>query len=224
MRCIHTVIAIITFTIIWILLHIPLTNTLKVITIHCPIPVIYVLLSGPFNGNHKLNSAFTYIWGVLGFIVPIIILAYCNFKLIHSLQLSRQLRKQRQEGQRKCSDNNNQKFITVTLVSIVFMYFLLVMPSELIHFYGDVTHPEYNRTYRIMLITCNLLQAYNFSMNFVLYCVVNQYFRKVIRQWSSRIPFLKKLIRKSHGTHSRSSINQSSARSMRLSITKQTTM
>ena len=223
MRCIHTVIAILTCTVIWILLHIPLIYIWKVITIYCPVPIIYILISGIFNKNQTLNSVFTYIWGILGFIVPIFILAYCNFKLIHSLRLSRKLRKQRQEGQRKCSDSNYQKFITVTLISIVFMYFLLVMPSELVHFYGDIIETEYTGTYRILLITSNLLQAVNFSMNFVLYCFINQYFRKVIKLWSSKVPLLKKLIQKSQTAHSRSSLNQSSTRSKRSSITSKIT-
>ena len=231
MRCIHTVIAILTCTVIWILLHIPLTYYWKVIVIHCPVPTIYLLVSGPFVKNQRLNSAFTYLWGTFGFILPIFTLAYCNFKLIHSLRLSRKLRKHRQEGQRKFSDFNNQKFITVTLISIVFMYFVLVMPSELAHFYGEIAGQKYTGAYRLVLITSNLLQAVNFSMNFVLYCIVNQYFRKVIRLWTSRIPLFKRLVRKAssqsggHGYHSRCGIHQSSVRSMRSSISsKQTIM
>ena len=226
MRCIHTVIAILACSMIWTLLHIPLTYYWKVIVIHCPVQTKYLLVSGTFGTNVDLYAAFTYIWGTLGFMLPIFLLAYYNFKLIHSLRLSRNIRKQRQEGQRKSSDNNNQKLITVTLISIVFMYFLLVMPSEIVHFYGEIADPKsYGRTYRLLLITSNLLQAVNFSMNFILYCFVNHYFRKVIYLWCSRIPLMKKLIRRSHSRHSRYSINQSSVRSMRSSISsKQTIM
>ena len=226
MRCIHTVIALVTCTVIWILLHIPLTYYWKVIVIHCPVGTRYLLVSGTFMTNVDWYSTFTYIWGTLGFMLPIFLLGYYNFKLIYSLRLSQLLRKQRLEGQRKSLDSNNQKLITVTLISIVFMYFLLVMPSEIVHFYGEIAEPKsYGRTYRILLITSNLLQAVNFSMNFILYCFVNHYFRKVIRLWLSKMPLIKKLIRKSRSTHSRSSINQSSMRSMRSSISsKQTTM
>ena len=226
MRCIHTVIAILTCTVIWTLLHIPLAYYWKVIVIHCPAGTRYLLVSGTFGTNVDLYSAFTYIWGTLGFMLPIFLLAYYNFKLIFSLRLSQLLRKQRLEGQRNPLDNNNQKLITVTLISIVFMYFLLVMPSEIVHFYGEIADPKsYGRTYRILLITSNLLQAVNFSMNFILYCFVNHYFRKVIRLWLSRIPLLKKIIHKSQLAHSRCSINQSSMRSLRSSISsKQTIM
>ena len=226
MRCIHTVIAILICSVIWILLHIPLTYYWKVIMIHCPAQTKYLLVSGTFGRKVDLYTTFTYLWGTLGFMLPIFLLAYYNFKLIHSLRLSRKIRKQRLEGQRKSFSNNNQKLITVTLISIVFMYFLLVMPSEIVHFYGEIADPKsYRRIYRLLLITSNLLQAVNFSMNFSLYCFVNHYFRKVIYLWCSRIPLIKKLIRRSHSTHSRYNINQSSMRSMGSSISsKQTIM
>ena len=220
MRCIHTVIAILICTVIWILLHIPLTYMWKVIVIQCPVPTIYIVISGTFVKNQLLNSAFTYIWGTLGFILPIGILAYCNFKLIHSLQLSRQLRKKRLEGQRtKCMDNANQKFITITLISIVCMFFILVMPSELVYFYGDIAQPAFSETYRAFFVTSNLLQAFNFSMNFVLYCFVNQYFRKTLRLWSSKVPVFGMWIRPPQTRQSTISSNKStSSRSLRSSF------
>ena len=224
-RCIHTVIAIVTCTVIWILLHIPLTYIWKVIVIRCPVPTIYLLVFGTFVKNQTLNSTFTYLWGLLGFILPIIILAYCNFKLIHSLRLSTRLRIQSQKGQKKLSDSNNQKLITVTLVSIVCTYFILVLPSELVHLYGEIAKPKFSATYRMFHVTSNLLQAINVSMNFVLYCCVNQYFRRVIRVYISRIPLVKRLIRKSHVTHYRFTVHKSPSRSLRSSVTsKQTTI
>ena len=225
MRCIHTVIAILTCTVIWTLLHIPLTYYWRVIVIQCPLQTKYLLVSGTFVKNETLNSAFTYLWGLLGFILPIIILSYCNFKLIHSLRLSTRLRIQSQKGQKKLQDSNNQKLITVTLVSIVCMYFVLVLPSELVHLYGDIAKPKFSATYRMFHVTSNLLQAFNFSMNFILYCCVNQYFRRVIRVWISRIPLVKRLIHRSGVTHYRLRVHKSPSRSLRSSITsKQTTI
>ena len=224
MRCIHTVIAIFACIVICTLLHIPLTYTWKVITIHCPVPTIYLLISGILTKDKILNSTFTYIWAILGFILPIVILAYCNFKLYHSLRLSTKLRIQCQKGQKKVSDSNNHKLITVTLVAIVCMFFVLVFPSELVFFYGDIAKVKFSKTYRMVHVTSNLLQAINFSMNFVLYCCVNQYFRKVIGIWLSRIPLIKKLIPRSHLTHYCLSL-KSSPRSLRSSVTsKQTTI
>ena len=147
MRCIHTVIAILACTVIWILLHIPLTYTWKVIVIECPIPTKYLLVSGKFGKNNILSSIFTNLWGIFGFIIPMIILAYCNLKLIHSLHLSGQIRQQKQEGQRRMSNNNTQKLLTVTLVSIVCMFFILVLPSELVYFYGEITKLNYSGTF-----------------------------------------------------------------------------
>ena len=202
MRCIHTVIAILTCTVIWILLHVPLIYIWKVITIHCSESTVYLLISGKFTKDKLLDSIFTYIWCILGFILPVIILAYSNFKLIYSLHVSRKLRKQRQEGQRKLpNNNNNKKLMTVTLVSIVCMFFVLVLPSELVIFYGKIAKSEYTGTLRLFLVTSNLFQAVNFSMNFVLYCFVNHYFRKTISLWSSKVPFLRKILRRCSRTN-----------------------
>ena len=223
MRCIHTVIAILTCTVVCVLLHIPLIYTWKVITIHCPVHMVYLVISGKFTMDKTLNSTFTYIWGLLGFILPIVILAYCNFKLINSLRLSTRLQNQSHKGQK--SDSNNQKLITVTLVSIVCMYFVLVLPSELVFFYGEIAKSGFNNTKRMVHVTSNLLQAINFSMNFVLYCCANQYFRKVIGIWLLKIPLIKKLIHRSRLPHYRFNVNKSSSRSLRSSVTsKQTTL
>ena len=215
MRCIHTVIAILTCTMIWTLLHIPLTYYWKVIVIHCPVPTKYFLISGTFVKNNILNSIFTNIWGIFGFFIPMIILAYCNLKLIHSLHLSGQIRKQKQEGQKRMTNNNTQKLLTVTLVSIVCMFFILVLPSELVYFYGQITQlNSYSQTFRVLTLTSNLFQAINFSMNFVLYCFVNRYFRKTIRNWLSMLPFANRLLRRNSTED-----HQMRTRSFRCSVT-----
>ena len=221
MRCIHTVIAILTCTAVWILLHIPLTYTWKVIDIQCPVTPKYLLVSGKFGKNNILSSTFTNLWGIFGFIIPMIILAYCNLKLIHSLHMSGQIRQQKQEGQRRMTNNNAQKLLTVTLVSIVCMFFVLVLPSELVYFYGQITKLSYSGTFRVLTLTSNLFQAINFSMNFVLYCFVNRYFRKTIRSWLSMLPVANRLLRR----RSTKDEHQLHTRSFRCSVTiKEETM
>ncbi len=132
----------------------------------------------------RMNLTCTYVWAILGFIVPIVILVYCNMKLTQSLRHSWKLRRLKLEGQQRNSLHrhsdvrlSSQQLVTITMVTIVTMFFFLVLPSEILHFYGELAEPEYHGVYRNLMLTANLLQAVNFSINFVLYCIVNHYFR-----------------------------------------------
>ena len=79
-------------------------------------------------------------------------------------------------------NRHNQKRITYTLLAIVLLFFVCAFPSEVVQFYTEVNRPEYKGVFRFMLNFVNLLQAINFSANFVLYCLVNSYFRKALKQ------------------------------------------
>ena len=245
MRCRHTVIAILFSVVLWIFLHIPLTWMWVVQPVHCPSATIYFLKSGEFIENETLNLACTYVWAISGFIIPLLILAYCNIKLLHSLRVSQNMRTptkllQRSRSSRTQSESssgchsschgnsqhsgshgNPQHLITITLVAIVTMFFILVLPSEILHFYEEIAHPDYSGMFQVAMVTANLCQAINFSMNFALYCLVNQYFRKTIHSW------IKTIFCCSHHTTSNSlllrDVNRSSVLRSSL-LTKQTVL
>ena len=215
LKCKHTMVAAVTTTLTWILLHVPsLAYTWKVHTVDCTNERVYVLVSGLFSNNHNFRTIFTCTWFVIGFVVPVIILGYCNTKLIVSLQLSKHLeslgnrhRGSNQEegpcggkndnkhslygsrgaGQRQLKAkitkirSNNQRKITYTLIAIVMCFFAFTLPSEIVQFYFEIKRPQYRGIYRIVMNAVNLMQVVNFSSNFVLYCVVNAYFRKTVR-------------------------------------------
>ena len=72
--------------------------------------------------------------------------------------------------------------ITYTLLAIVILFFLCVFLLKLFSFMQKIKRPEYKGIFKFMIHFVNLLQAINFSANFVLYCLVNSYFRKTLRQ------------------------------------------
>ena len=223
LKCRHTVTAIVLCTVIWILLHIPLAYTFAVRELNCPTGTKYLLKSGPFAENHKLRVTFIYVWFIIGFIIPVCVLAYCNTKLIWSLSHSVKLRRHdssnriqsvsiiRKQSQRRLSETShcsvlskqgcfsnfrmksstgthslnsfNQKRISYTLIAIVLLFFICIFPSEIVLFYAEINRPAYKGTFRFMINFVNLLQAINSSGNFVLYCLVNGYFRKTLKQW-----------------------------------------
>ena len=223
LKCRHTVTAIVLCTILWVLLHIPLAFTFNVKELNCPKGTKYLLKSGLFADQHKLRVSFMYIWFIIGFVIPVCVLAYCNTKLIWSLRHSIKLRRHdsesriqsagvnRRQLQRRLSETSfcsisgqrsinsdssmkkgtatqslnsvNQKRITYTLIAIVVLFFICIFPSEVMQFYGERNKPEYKGAFRFMINFANLLQAINSSGNFVLYCLVNSYFRKTLKQW-----------------------------------------
>ena len=214
----HTLMAVVTTTVTWILFHVPsLGYTWKVHTVDCTNKPVYVLVSGQFSDNRNFRTTFIYIWFIVGFVIPVIILGYCNIQLIISLQLSKRLEslgnrhrgsiqqmhpfggksddnKRSRSNSRGASDaaqqlkakltktrSTNQRKITYTLIAIVTCFFAFTLPSEIVQFYFEIKRPRYKGVFRIVMNAVNLMQVVNFSNNFVLYCAVNAYFRKTIR-------------------------------------------
>ena len=72
--------------------------------------------------------------------------------------------------------------VTATLVAVVVLFLILVSPCEILKYIflwsgGTETH-----TYSIIRSITNLMQAINFSVNFILYCAVNKSFRTSFRK------------------------------------------
>ena len=106
MRCIRTVIAVLTCTIIWILVDIPFIYTWEVFPINSGNSTIYHLDYGKFAPSTPVKSPFNDVYCWFGFILPIILLAYCNFKLTHSLRILWERRNQCQEGETTLAKGN----------------------------------------------------------------------------------------------------------------------
>ena len=85
----------------------------------------------------------------------------------------------------KDSVSNSKNILTLTLIIIVLCYLLLVTPAEVLLFWdGLMTDCTVSKmaadVYSVTLTVCNALQAINFAFNFILYCIINVHFRKVV--------------------------------------------
>ena len=85
------------------------------------------------------------------------------------------------KAKRRHTDNALNS-VTATLVAVVVLFLIFVSPSEILKYIflwsgGTKTH-----TYHIIRSITNLMQAINFSVNFLLYCAVNKSFRRSFRK------------------------------------------
>ena len=179
--------------VLWTLFLLPLLWTWKIDKYHCPSGKPYYMLDiGPFEDNELVRKILTHSWSVIGFILPVCVLGYCNVHLVLSLRHS-------MHGSRKSSLAQTtrqqhrlaaQRRMTITLITIVASFFLLVFPSEAFAYFMDfTTEQQNNHLLYVIQLTCNALQVCNMSINFVLYCVVNSNFRRTL---GSMIPIFGK--------------------------------
>ena len=84
--------------------------------------------------------------------------------------------KKQMRARRRQTDNALNS-VTATLVAVVVLFLILVSPSEILKFIYQVGGGSNTYTSKIVQSITNLMQAINFSVNFVLYCAVNKSFR-----------------------------------------------
>lgn len=84
--------------------------------------------------------------------------------------------KKQMKARRRQTDNALNS-VTATLVAVVVLFLILVSPSEVLKFIYITMGGSKTHTYKIIKNVTNLMQAINFSVNFVLYCAVNKSFR-----------------------------------------------
>ncbi len=170
-----TFVAIALTFVIWFLLELPECWTHSVMREVCPRETYIFLDTGIFLRDTKLKVTFQYLWFTLGFVVPVCILAFCNIQLIRALRASARMRQEcRVHGGRNQPGNR----ITPTLVAIVLMFIFLMTPSEIINFTAELNTSGKHHT--LIVVITNLMNTINFSVNFILYCVVNVHFRSTL--------------------------------------------
>jgi hypothetical protein len=148
----------------------------------------YYAVPGPVKETALLGYECVYF--VLAIVVPVIILIYCTVHLILVLQKSQQLRRhgfssRMHSAAQNENSSSSRNVVTVTLCVIVIFYVLLVIPAEVStfvrHFMKKSSSLSMSMHYSLAVKLCNILQAINFSFNFLLYCIINVHFRKVTR-------------------------------------------
>jgi len=84
--------------------------------------------------------------------------------------------------------SENQR-ITPTLIALIVVYIVCVTPSALLFLFNVVGHGGMSAfqsknayfVYQTATVIANCLYLVNFAVNFVLYCVVNDRFRRMAR-------------------------------------------
>ena len=134
----------------------------------------------PLGQNATLESIYRVLWAIVGNIVPLVLLVGFNILLCRKIHKSYKFRQKfRQEDQQSPSDAGQT--LTITLVVIVVMFLILVAPSEMVMHAGQISHSVNNPTFKTIEVIFNFMQSVNFSLNFVLYCIISPYFRRTLK-------------------------------------------
>lgn len=122
-----------------------------------------------------------WVWPIFADFIPIVILAICNTRLIWELKRATSTRKRTAHGQIVKESNHK---VTLTLVIIVLMLLFLVSPSEVMRYINP--YESWGNTGHMVASITNVLQAFNFAFNFILYCVVSATFRLTLKSMFAR--------------------------------------
>jgi len=159
-------------------------------TTHCQ---CYSQVLGPLMRNNSLRFAYNIAWATIGTFVPVVILAFCNVRLIQALHHS--MKVQRQYRANRPHDSGHR--LTPTIITIIILFLVLVCPSEVLKFTRAMTMGSHNfLLFQLATVITNFMQATNFAINFILYCVLNVHFRNMVKhvilcKWRHRWPNMK---------------------------------
>ena len=172
--------SIIVLTLICVIFNIPRFWTYDIETHNCNGTSVYRLQHGFLKKHHLFETVYQWMYFVLGIVIPLIILSYCNIFLIKALR-SMSSNSPYMPGSR---GQESTQHITLTFVAIIIIYIILVTPSEIIGFLRKLIISNQNREerekYNLLVDIFNTLQAVNFSLNFIVYCIINRSFRQTV--------------------------------------------
>ncbi len=184
MRSKCVIYSVICIFVIWICLMMPYVWSYKTLSFTCPPGTEYILIkTDVFIEDEALRTTFNYIHAILGFFIPVSIMAFCNIRLITVVHTSKQranLARLARQGATTSQMHQNGTKMNITLIMIIVAFFFLVLPGELLLFIQDnLGLKEMSvETLHTILHVCNILQATNMAFNFALYCCVNSTFRR----------------------------------------------
>ena len=138
---------------------------------------VYFVMPGYMERDYIADMVYTWLYFTFGILLPLLMLAYCNVYLVKALHKSSQLR--RQHSSSKSSEAT--RIVTLTLCVIVVMYIFLVGPAELVSFWKPFVLHSNPHAYGLAVMVCNCMQMLNFAVNFILYCIINVHFRRVVK-------------------------------------------
>ena len=172
-----TVGATVAMTVVCVVLSLPSLWHFKAVHYHCDDTgqSIYMVDIGAFGMNEDFKMAVVTTWFVVCFLLPVIILAFCNIHLIKALRDSLRLR--RNSANVHASHTNHAQNVTPTLVAVILVFIILIAPAKVVGFLYYVIDGHRAEHLLTAIVITNTLETLNFSVNFLLYCAVNKKFR-----------------------------------------------
>ncbi|ELU07219.1 hypothetical protein CAPTEDRAFT_190142 [Capitella teleta] len=174
--------SIVVLTLLCVAFNIPRFWTYELVTYDCNGTTVYRLHHGFLKKRPLFETVYQWAYFVLGIVIPLITLSYCNIFLIKALRSINNNGPAMPAGAR--GNQESTRHITLTFVAIIIIYIILVTPSEILGFLRK--HILTNQTgsnkekYNLIVDISNTLQAVNFSLNFIVYCIINTSFRNSI--------------------------------------------
>ena len=151
---------------------------------HCANETFYSLIMVELFDSASFDHAYRTIWATIGNFIPLVLLVFFNYCLIREIHRSYAQRKEFAKSSfRGHADTETNHRVTMTLISIVVMFLVLVAPSEVVKHIAKLANKniEENYTYLTIEVITNVMQTINFSANFILYCCINPSFRRTMR-------------------------------------------
>ena len=127
-------------------------------------------------GTKGMQFYMRWIWPIFADFIPVILLIFCNVRLIRELRGARLIRRNSCPGQKL---KRNGSKVTLTLVIIVLMLLVLVSPAEIIKYINP--YKSWGYVGHVVASIVNMMQTINFSFNFLLYFAINANFRQTFR-------------------------------------------
>ena len=152
---------------------------------------MYFVFPGSLQRHPLVERAYFWTYFTLGIAIPLCVLIFANAKLVVALRRSKKFETsfQQSASRRTAADDHEQSGgdksasrITQTLIIIIAFFIIFFVPAELLNFFmehamSDAYHTD---VFNLAQAVGNLLQAVNFAVNFILYCVVNKHFRRTM--------------------------------------------
>ena len=161
-------------------LNIPSFFQFKIVPLNSGNETLYLVDIGHMDHREMPGKIFQVFRLLLFLILPIMLLVFCNISLIRALSKSQRIRQQFNVPMHLAQSRNR---VTLMLIIIAVSFLVLVLPSEIMDFFIEFIRMDYKKTelFLLMRTLANLLQLISFSCNFLIYCLCNLHFRKVLR-------------------------------------------
>lgn len=141
----------------------------------------YILHPGALRKSDAKGQAFLWLYFIICILIPLGTLTVCNVKLVSTLKTSVKMQRAMSNETYHGGQLASQR-ITLTLVLILIFYLILISPADILFVAKEIIKSSYFRHYNLVAAIFHVMQASNFAVNFLLYCAVNSYFRRSLKE------------------------------------------